>query len=139
MAHHGTCRMLAPTHLSSDEAHTWHCVLALLRSHGLELLVSVDDGQHVHVLTLVLVDTLDLCMRVHSTRSDKFSKEKAQWTGVVPTGRSVNECSLSSRQSTLTDPTLKNVLFRHPTCKRHLRTYANLKQLVNINYVMEHS
>jgi hypothetical protein len=35
-------------------------LLALLRGHGLELLVAVDDGEQVHVLALVFVDALDL-------------------------------------------------------------------------------
>lgn len=35
-------------------------LLALLRAHCLELLVAVDDGEHIQVLALVLMNALDL-------------------------------------------------------------------------------
>mmetsp|Transcript_1100 Transcript_1100/g.3068 ORF Transcript_1100/g.3068 Transcript_1100/m.3068 type:complete len:926 (+) Transcript_1100:706-3483(+) len=53
--------------LAADDAHARHRLLALRGAHRLELLVAVDDGQHVEVLALVLVDALDLDVeqRVH--------------------------------------------------------------------------
>ena len=47
-------------HLAAEHADARDGGLALRGRHLLELLVAPDDGEHVHVLPLVLVDALDL-------------------------------------------------------------------------------
>ena len=49
-------------HLAAEHADARDGGLALRGRHLLELLVAPDDGEHVHVLPLVLVDALDLVM-----------------------------------------------------------------------------
>ncbi len=46
--------------LATEDADAGHELLALLWAGGLDLQVAVDDGEHVQMLALVLVDALDL-------------------------------------------------------------------------------
>mmetsp|Transcript_32717 Transcript_32717/g.82484 ORF Transcript_32717/g.82484 Transcript_32717/m.82484 type:complete len:471 (-) Transcript_32717:404-1816(-) len=46
--------------LAAEDAHAWGDKRALLRGHGLHLVVAVDDAHDVEQLPLVLVDALDL-------------------------------------------------------------------------------
>ena len=58
--------------LAAKDADTGHKLLALLGAGGLDLQVAVDDGEHVQVLALVLMDALDLHI-VHGVCGDVHS------------------------------------------------------------------